>query len=89
MAICWLSSEGSEGANHQPELKMGLIFKHDFHDEFGSWPLAYTPYGCMDFGEILSVARAVGEGDDDAFYEAWVAAGDRFAAAANDALAKG
>ena len=53
--------KGRQGANHQPEFKMGLIFKHDFHDEFGSWPLAYTPYGCMDFGEILSVARAVGE----------------------------
>ena len=47
---------------------MGLIFKHDFHDEFGSWPLAYIPYGGMDFGEILAVARAIGEGDDGAFY---------------------
>ena len=42
----------------------------------------------MDFGEILAVARAIDEGDDGAFYSAWVAAGDRFAAAANEAITK-
>jgi alpha-beta hydrolase superfamily lysophospholipase len=66
----------------------GLIFKQEFHDEFGTWPLAYIRYGGMDFGEILAVARAVGEGDDSAFYAAWMAAGDRFTEAAADALAK-
>jgi hypothetical protein len=29
---------------------MGLIFKDDFQDEFGSWPIAYIPYGGADFG---------------------------------------
>jgi hypothetical protein len=24
---------------------MGLIFQDDFHDEFGTWPLAYVRYG--------------------------------------------
>ena len=68
---------------------MGLLFKSDFHDEFGSWPLAYIPYGGIDFGEILGIAQAVGDGNDSAFYEAWVAAGDRFATEATDTLAKG
>lgn len=68
---------------------MGLIFKQDLHDEFGSWPLAYIRYGGMDFGEILGVARAVGDGDDGAFLAAWTEAGDRFTSAAEDALGKG
>ena len=45
---------------------MGLIFKDDLHNEFGTWPLAYIPYGGADFGEVAAVARAVGEGDDSA-----------------------
>src|SRR5208282_5354160 len=59
------------------------------HDEFGTWPLAYIRYGGMDVGEILAVARTVGDGDDGAFHAAWTAAGDRFMAAATDALAAG
>ena len=58
---------------------MGLIFKDRLHDEFGSWPLAYIPYGGADFGEIAAVGRAVGDGDDSAFYNAWVEAADRMA----------
>ncbi len=68
---------------------MGLLFKSDFHDEFGSFPLAYIPYGGIDFGEIIGVSQAVGDGDDSAFYEAWMAAGNRFATEATDTLAKG
>jgi len=59
---------------------VGLIFKDDLHNEFGTWPLAYIPYGGADFGEVAAVARAVGEGDDSAFYDAWVKAADRLAA---------
>jgi hypothetical protein len=40
---------------------MGLIFKDDFHDEFGTWPIAYIPYGGADFGEMQAVARAIGD----------------------------
>jgi pimeloyl-ACP methyl ester carboxylesterase len=58
---------------------MGLIFKDQLHDEFGTWPLAYIPYGGADFGEIAAVGRAVGNGDDSAFYNAWVEAADRMA----------
>jgi hypothetical protein len=57
---------------------MGPIFKYDFRVRI--WPLTYIPYGAIDFGEILAVARAIDEGDDDAFCAAW----DRFAAAADE-----
>jgi dienelactone hydrolase len=68
---------------------MALLFEDDFHDEFGTWPLAYIPYGGADFGEVAAVAKAVGKGDDDAFYDAFVAAGDRMAAEAEETLARG
>ena len=68
---------------------MGLLFKDDLLDEFGSWPIAYIPYGGADFGEIEAVAKAVGGGDAVRFHEAWVAAGDRFAAEADAAERRG
>lgn len=68
---------------------MGRIFESDFHDEFGCWPLGYIPYGGADYGEVLAVAKAVGDGDDGAFYAAFLAAGDRLASAASDALGRG
>lgn len=66
-----------------------MLFKHELHDEFGLWPLAYIPYGGADFGEIRAVAEAVGDGDDGAFYAAWVAAADRMSAEADACLARG
>lgn len=68
---------------------MGLIFKNDQHNEFGTWALAYIPYGGADFGEITAVAEAVGDGGDDAFHEAWVSAGNRFEAEGGKALDSG
>ncbi len=68
---------------------MGKLFADDFHDEFGTWPLAYIPYGGADYGEIAAVALAVGDGDDGAYYEAFMAAGDRLCSAASDALGRG
>lgn len=65
------------------------LFKDELHDEFGTWPIAYIPYGGADFGEVVAVAEAVGEGDDSAFHAAWVAAGDRMVAEALDVLARG
>ena len=47
------------------------------------------PYGGADFGEIKAVGEAVGEGDDDAFHDAWVSAGNRFEAEAGKALSGG
>jgi hypothetical protein len=68
---------------------MARLFRNDFHDGFGTWPLAYIPYGGADYGEVAAVAEAVGDGDDEAFYGAWVAAGDRVAAEAEEVLAQG
>ena len=68
---------------------MGRFFKNDLHDEFGSWPLGYTGTGGPDVGVIAAVGTAVGDGDDGAFHDAWMAAGDRFAAEAEAAEAKG
>ena len=64
---------------------MALLFQDDFLDEFGTWPIGYIPYGGADFGEVAAVAAAVGQGDASDFYAAWVAAGDRLAAAAEAA----
>ncbi|WP_027579359.1 alpha/beta fold hydrolase [Bradyrhizobium sp. Ai1a-2] len=68
---------------------MTILFKDKLQDEFGTWPLAYIPYGGADFGEIEAVARTVGSGDDSAYYAAWNAAADRLAQEAASALAKG
>ena len=64
------------------------LFVNKLHDAFGTWPIAYIPYGGADFGEIRAVATAVGEGDDSAFYDAWNAAADRMVNEAEAALAR-
>jgi len=65
------------------------IFQDELHDEFGSWPLAYTSSGGPEFGEIRAVAAATGDGDDGAFFDAWNAAGDRLVEEARAVLARG
>jgi hypothetical protein len=56
---------------------MGLLYKNDLLDEFGTWAVGYIPAGGPDFGEIAAIAKAVGDGDGGVFHTAWVAAGDR------------
>ncbi|EJJ28317.1 alpha/beta hydrolase family protein [Rhizobium sp. CF142] len=68
---------------------MSMLFRNELHEDFGSWPIAYIPYGGADFGEIQAVAEAVGDGDHAAFYEAWVSAGDRLKGEAEAALSAG
>lgn len=63
-------------------LPSGALFADPFHDEVGTWILGYTPYGGGDYGGVAAVAAAVGDGDDGAFFDAWVAAGDRLVAEA-------
>src|SRR5262249_54760363 len=76
-------SSGACAMKCSAEVKvMGLVFENDLYDEFGTWSVGYIPFGGPDFGEIRAVGRAVGSGDDKAFYEAWVAAGDRVVAEA-------
>ena len=36
---------------------MGVLFEDGFLDGFGTWPLAYIPYGGPDFGELAAVGR--------------------------------
>jgi hypothetical protein len=45
---------------------IAMLFEDELYDEFGTWPLAYIPYGGADFGEISAVAKAIGGGDDSA-----------------------
>ncbi|MGR9172360.1 alpha/beta fold hydrolase [Rhizobium sp. KDH_Rht_773_N] len=68
---------------------MSMLFRNALHEDFGSWPIAYIPYGGADFGEIRAVAEAVGDGDDAAFHAAWIAAGDRLKGEAEAALSRG
>lgn len=68
---------------------VGRLFENDIHEDFGTWPLGYIPYGGADFGEVRAVAEAVGSGDDGAFYRAWNAAADRLKEEAEISLAKG
>ncbi len=64
------------------------LFRDELHEDFGTWPIAYIPYGGADYGEVAAVAKAIGNGDDSAYYEAWNAAGDRLRAAADAALTR-
>jgi pimeloyl-ACP methyl ester carboxylesterase len=68
---------------------MGLLFKDELQDAFGTWALGYIPFGGADYGEIQAVARTVGDGDDTVFYNAWMDAGDRLAERARSALQSG
>ena len=65
------------------------LFCDQLHEEFGTWPIAYIPYGGADFGDVKAVAAAISDGDDGAYYDAWNAAGDRLGAEADAALVKG
>ncbi|KUL94570.1 lysophospholipase [Bosea sp. WAO] len=67
---------------------MANMFRSEMHSDF-VWAHGYIPYGGADLGEIRAVAEAVADGGDDAFHDAWVAAGARMAAQADALLAKG
>ena len=68
---------------------MTSLFKDELHEDFGTWPLGYIPYGGADFGEVRAVAEAVGAGDDGAYHQAWMLAGDRLKAEADATAARG
>lgn len=70
-------------------LSVPLLFKDELLDELGSFPIGYIPYGGADFGEVAAVAKAVGDGDEIAFYDAWVGAADRLSARAAEAFMAG
>jgi alpha-beta hydrolase superfamily lysophospholipase len=68
---------------------MGFLFQNDLHDEFALMPMACIPYGGATMGELRTIAASVGGGDDTAFYNAWVAAGDRLSHDADALLESG
>ncbi|QOY90790.1 alpha/beta hydrolase family protein [Paludibaculum fermentans] len=68
---------------------MGYLFGNDLYDGFGTWPIAYIPYGGADFGELQSVAEATGAGGEDAYYAAWTSVAARLEADASEAEHKG
>jgi predicted alpha/beta-fold hydrolase len=67
----------------------GDVFRDPFLDAFGRWALGYVPYGGADYGEVATIAAAVGDGDEGVFYDAWVDYGDRKAQEALAAEAAG
>jgi dienelactone hydrolase len=67
---------------------VGAIFRDDLQDSL-TWAAGYIPYGGADFGEIVAVARAVGDGDDGVFNTAWINAGDRLVERARTAQTAG
>lgn len=71
------------------DMALTSLFRDALHEAFGTWPIAYIPYGGADFGEIRAVAQAIGDGDDAAYYHAWNAAADRLSAEADAAFVKG
>lgn len=73
----------------QGERRRNALFDSDFHDRFGQWPVGYIPAGGADMGDVIAVAAAVGSGDDTAYYEAFVGAGDAKVAEAEKVLAAG
>ncbi len=62
-----------------------MLFQDELHNEFGTWPLAYIPYGGADFGEVEAVANAVADGDDTLFYKSWTEAAERLSQQAMEA----
>lgn len=73
----------------EPHAPRDALFNAPFLDGFGRWPVAYISSGGADMDDIVAVADAVGDGDESAFYDAWVAAGDAKAADAESVLAAG
>jgi pimeloyl-ACP methyl ester carboxylesterase len=59
------------------------------HEEFGNFALGIVPYGGADVGQVEALAKQVGDGDGDAFYEAWRGVGDRLVEQAEEAEKKG
>ena len=47
---------------------MGVLFEDDFLDGFGTWPLAYIPYGGPDFGELAGVGKSVANGNTHVYW---------------------
>ncbi|MFF8288998.1 alpha/beta fold hydrolase [Streptomyces sp. NPDC016309] len=64
-----------------------------FHDESFDFETlrtaCFAPYGGADLGEVIVTARAIPDGDEDAWYEQWRATAARVHALGDEALAAG
>ena len=65
------------------------IFDDPLHDEFGSWNLGFAPYGGGDVGEVEYLATQVKAGDDDSFFEAYLALSRNLIAEGDAAAGRG
>jgi pimeloyl-ACP methyl ester carboxylesterase len=65
------------------------LSKDPLLEEFGNLALGFVPYGGADVGQVQALTEQVGDGDGDAFYDNWRAAGDRFVERAKEAESKG
>ena len=66
-----------------------MLFTDPIHDEFSSLLLGLGPWGAGDVGEVQRLAQEVKPGDDDSFYDAFVAYARRRIGEGDAALAKG
>jgi hypothetical protein len=65
------------------------LFSDPLLDEFASWALGFSPTGGGDLGEILAIAAAHRDAQDDEFVDAWSGAAHRHYDAATSAEATG
>jgi pimeloyl-ACP methyl ester carboxylesterase len=65
------------------------LFADPLHDQFAEGALGFVPYGGPSTGELRALGEAVGNGDDAAFYSAFVAAADRLVASADEKERRG
>jgi pimeloyl-ACP methyl ester carboxylesterase len=69
---------------------MGLFFDDPLFEEFAaSFALALASHGGPELGEVQVTCAGVVDGDDESWYRAWCATGDRLARAGSDSAEGG
>ncbi|WP_227377231.1 alpha/beta hydrolase [Haladaptatus halobius] len=63
---------------------MEIEFNNPMFEEWTQRALLYSVYGGADFGECLTTAERITDGDRESWYEEWVKTGDRVSAIADD-----
>jgi alpha-beta hydrolase superfamily lysophospholipase len=68
---------------------MNLMFDDPMYERQASWILAQALYGGADFGECLTTAKRIREGDAASWYRAWTETADRVFKIAEECAANG
>ena len=68
---------------------MKLMFDDPMYERQASWILAQALYGGADFGECLTTAARIREGDAASWYQAWTETADRVRKIAEKSAANG